>query len=623
MPDTCIKKFNVAFEVANFISYVKYIKKDEDDVVKNIVDSIYELINVKPNINKKEIENIINLHRNQLTPSMLREDKFSLPYNPINDKYVNDIKGISDSYNAQFVIRTNTHIETRFNKNEYMNQLTDLYKHLFILDLRYYGIEKKYFEVEFELRLTEKSLYLNANDEKLVNKFLEQYSLNDVCEILGIKIDIEYEHFLTSEDVVKENITDIFPFNNQTLLEHLVDCYEVGNCVFINNMFLNTIDVDFKDLIKPLNKPKLLVVLEKQDYSYFSKHHNSRINRIEEKDNNIIVYVDEHLFREAIGNSGYLLIMNDTYKVTLNKLSKEYAEVIYLGKGENKNLNIFKNILNRFFDIKKTTTFIDNLSLLAFVLNEEEINSSLNYFLVNTLKGSNSALRFNLEAREQLPYHELKKLVNLYYLVQDLNKNLVLRPNNVKLLLDDMLNMVKKIDDIEKLKEYNIVMDEVLKIFKINVEEYEVEINKINTLLKIKETIFNKDRAINFILDTSVLMDEPDIFHKYFNNNSVIVHSVIKDELEHFRGSNINAVRAMRNIHYLKNNPNTQLQFIEGEKPNTEFTKLYKVKVFENLMAKLKDEGKYPVIVSNDDELTSYKSKNGSVIELDHIPLLF
>ena len=47
-------------------------------------------------------------------------------------------------------------------------------------------------------------------------------------------------------------------------------------------------------------------------------------------------------------------------------------------------------------------------------------------------------------------------------------------------------------------------------------------------------------------------MDEPDIFHKYFNNNSIIVHSVIKDELEHFRGSNINAVRAMRNINYLK-----------------------------------------------------------------------
>ena len=44
------------------------------------------------------------------------------------------------------------------------------------------------------------------------------------------------------------------------------------------------------------------------------------------------------------------------------------------------------------------------------MLNEEEINSSLNYFLVNTLKGSSSLSRFNLEAREQLPYNELKTL---------------------------------------------------------------------------------------------------------------------------------------------------------------------------------------------------------------------
>ena len=40
-------------------------------------------------------------------------------------------------------------------------------------------------------------------------------------------------------------------------------------------------------------------------------------------------------------------------------------------------------------------------------------------------------------------------------------------------------------------------------------------------------------------------------------------------------------------------------------------------------MAKLQNEGKYPVIVSNDDELILSKSKNGSVIELNHIPLLF
>lgn len=623
MPDTCIKKFKVAVEVANFVCYVKYVSKEEENTVKKLVDTLYDFISSKNSVTKKEIENIIHLHRNHLSPSMFKEDKFSLPYNPINNKYLTSFDTISDTYEAQFVIKTNTNIESHFNKYEFMNQFTDLKQNsYYLLDIRYYGMEKKYYEVDFELHLTEKGLYLSCDDDKIIKKFLEQYDLKQVCEILEIKKDVDYHHYLDEKDILKDHITELFPFNNNSLLEQLVECYEVGNSVFINNVFLNTVNLDFKDLIKPLEKPKLIVVLEKQDYSYFNQH-NNRVNRIEDIDNNIIVYVDEHLFREAIGNMNYLLIVNENYMMTLNKLSKEFGDLVYLAKGENKSLSIFKNILEKYFSIKKLTSYIDNLSLLIFVLGEEEVNSSLNYYLVNTLKSNGSLLRFNVESREQLPFSELKKLVNVYYVAKELNKNIVLNPNSISLILNDMLSMIKRIDTIEKLIEFNDVMQEIINIFKIDVNSHEVEINKIVTLLEIKKAMFEKETPISFILDTSVLMDEPDIFHKYFNNNSIIVHSVIRDELEYFRGNNINAVRAMRNINYLKNNPKAHLEYIDGEKPSTEFTKLYKVKVFENLIDRLNSEGRYPVIVSNDAELVLQKKKKGSVIELDHIPLLF
>jgi len=623
MPDTCISKFKVAVEVANFICYVKYINKGEQNTVNKITNALYKQINNNQNVSKDDIADIINLYRNQLSPSMLKEDKFSLPYNPINDKYLTNSENISDTYDAQFIIKTNTNIENRFSKNNFMNSITDNNQGtLFLLDIRYYGMETKYYEVDFELHLSEKEIYIKSSDEKLVDKFFEQYDLQQVCDILGIIKEIDYNHYLEQSDILKENLNEIYSFNNSTLLEQLVDSYEVGNCVFLNNVFLNKVDIDFKALIKPLEKPKLVVVLEKQDYNYFSNS-NNKINRIENIDNNLIVYIDENLFREAIGNRGYLLIMNDFHKVTLNKLDKEYANIVYLAKMDNKDLNIFKNILEKYFDIKNMSSYIDNLSLLAFVLTEEEINSNLNYYLVNELKSNSSILRFNLETREQMPYSELKKLINIYYLAKDLGKVMTITTSNIKLLLSDMLNMIKQINNIEKVNEFKIVVDEVLKIFNVDVVAFEKEINKILTLLNIKKAMVEKEKSISFILDTSALMDEPDVFHKYFNNNSIIVHSIIKDELEYFRGNNINAVRAMRNINYLKNNPKSQFEYIVGEKSETEFTKLYKVKIFEDLIERLNNEGRYPVIVSNDNELVLYEKKKRNVIELNHIPLLF
>ncbi len=624
MIETCLKKFKVAVEVANFICYVKYVNQANDAITQNFIDTLYELINSKANINKKDIEDFMSLHKYQLRPNMLQEQKFSLPYNPISDKYLKSQENINDSYDTQFLIKTINNIETYFNKNTFMNHFTDMYQNsLFLLDIRYYGMEKKYYEVDFELYLTENKLYLKSSDDKLVTSLLEQYDLEEIIQTLDLRQELDYQHVIAPDNIKNGMLNSIYPFNKESILEQLVDNYETSNCMFINNVFLNAIDVSYMDLIKALEIPKLLIVLERQEYSYFNQHKNNHINRIEKIDNNTIIHIDEHLFREAIGNMGYIIMMNESNNVVLSQLDPDYGKFPYIGVMKNKDLSLFKNILDKFFEIKKLDSYMDNLLLLTFVLNEEVINSNLNYFLVNTLKTKSSFLRMNLDSRESLPFTDLKKLVQIYYLAQKLQKKISINPQNVKLLLNDMLNMIRKINDYDRWNEYKSIMNEVLQIFNIDVEMYEAEITRIEVLLDIKRTIFEKDKDISFILDTSVLMDEPDIFNKYFNNSSIVVHSIIQDELENYRGTDINAVRAMRNINYLRNNPKAQMQFIRGEKGDTKFTKLLKVKVFEDLMKQLNNEGKYPVIVSNDNELVLFQKNKANIIQLDHIPLLY
>lgn len=624
MIETCLKKFKVAVEVANFICYVKYVNQANDAITQNFIDTLYELINSKANINKKDIEDFMSLHKYQLRPNMLQEQKFSLPYNPISDKYLKSQENINDSYDTQFLIKTINNIETYFNKNTFMNHFTDMYQNsLFLLDIRYYGMEKKYYEVDFELYLTENKLYLKSSDDKLVTSLLEQYDLEEIIQTLDLRQELDYQHVIAPDNIKNGMLNSIYPFNKESILEQLVDNYETSNCMFINNVFLNAIDVSYMDLIKALEIPKLLIVLERQEYSYFNQHKNNHINRIEKIDNNTIIHIDEHLFREAIGNMGYIIMMNESNNVVLSQLDPDYGKFPYIGVMKNKDLSLFKNILDKFFEIKKLDSYMDNLLLLTFVLNEEVINSNLNYFLVNTLKTKSSFLRMNLDSRESLPFTDLKKLVQIYYLAQKLQKKISINPQNVKLLLNDMLNMIRKINDYDRWNEYKSIMNEVLQIFNIDVEMYEAEITRIEVLLDIKRTIFEKDKDISFILDTSVLMDEPDIFNKYFNNSSIVVHSIIQDELENYRGTDINAVRAMRNINYLRNNPKAQMQFIRGEKGDTKFTKLLKVRVFEDLMKQLNNEGKYPVIVSNDNELVLFQKNKANIIQLDHIPLLY
>jgi len=53
MIETCLKKFKVAVEVANFVCYVKYVNQANDAITQNFIDTLYELINSKANINTR------------------------------------------------------------------------------------------------------------------------------------------------------------------------------------------------------------------------------------------------------------------------------------------------------------------------------------------------------------------------------------------------------------------------------------------------------------------------------------------------------------------------------------------------------------------------------------------
>ncbi|QVK17171.1 hypothetical protein KHQ81_09750 [Mycoplasmatota bacterium] len=627
MAETCLKHFKVAIEVTNYVCYVKYVDKKNSGISKDLVDDLYDLLKNKINvISKKDIEKLLSFHMHHLTPSMFKDDKFNLCYNAITEKFIIDENELSDSYEAPFVIKTKSDMVKRYNKDEFMNHFTDMYHNsLFLLDIRYYGLEKKYYEVEFDLYLNEEALIIKSQEPLYVDYLLEQYNMNQIVDMLGLTQPINHKgHVLTPESISNDSVESVYPFNKKTILDHLVECYETSHCVFINQVFMKSFNIDLDDLITELNQPKLIFVLEENANCYSERSLNNQIDRIEYKDGNTIVHISEHLFRESCGNSSYILLMNELYHTTLNQLGPSYFQFPYIAKCHNKNMNLFHNILNKYFDSKRLNSYIDNLFIWIFVLEEEELNSNLNYYLVNSFRSSAFSIRrFNYDSRDALPFKDLKKLVQIYRLGSKISKKIELTTSNVKLLFNDMVNMIGKLNSLESIDEFISVIEEVIQVFNIDEKAFEEDIVQIYTLIDIKRVIFLKEQDINFLLDTSVIIDEPDLFHKYFNDKSIIVPSIISDELENYRVNNINAVRAIRNINLLKNESNSKFQYITEDSMFEEFTKPHKVKVFQDLMHQYSQAGKQIVLVSNDKSYDLYKNNKNHFIQLKHIPVLF
>ncbi len=625
MAETCLKKFQIGIEVADFICYLKYINKKNEDIHLDLVDSLYELVTNNPNVSKNEIAKLINLYTHQLAPSMLQERKFDLYYNSITNKLFTNVDDLSDTYNSPFVIHMNTDIVKRFNKDEFMNHFTDTYPDLFLLDIRYYGIERKYYEVSAEIYLSEEALTLKSNEPEYVNYLLAQYNMNEIVEKLGLSQKINHQgNILTTENSANGTIEDVYGFNQETVLDQLVECYETSSCVFINNVFLKTFNINMNGLLQSQNVPKLIFVLEQNEYDYFDKTSSNQIDRIEKIDNNTIVHISEHLFRQSSGYSSYILMMNDKYHITLNQLNEQYFKFPFIAKYQNKNLDLFRNILTKYLEHKRLDSYIENLLLWIFILEEEELNSNLNYYLVSSLKTSAlSSLRFYHDSRESLPLKDLKKLLQVVNLAKELSKTIELNSKNIKLILNDMLNMIRKLNNLEEIVDFESVVEDVQQTFNINDMMFEEDLTQLKTLISVKRLILTKEQDIKFILDTSVLMDEPDLFQKYFNDKSIIVPSIIRDELENMRVNNINAVRAIRNINLLRNDPTFKIQYINGEEIPGGFNKHNKIKIFEDLINQFSLAGKRPILVSNDMSHDLYDNNKDSMIQLKHLQLLF
>ncbi len=625
LKEKCIKKFKVAVEIADFICYVKYVNK-KDEIPKGLVDDLYALFKNKKRITKKEIKQQISLHIHHLSPLMFKEKKLSLYYNPLTETVIpNKDKELLNTYDAPFVLIMNKNITKRYQKEEFLNHFTDLYHDsYYLLDIRYYGIEKKYYEVDFELCLNEKELMIKSSNPLYVDCLLKQYEMHEIIEGLGLSQEIDYKGtILQSENTTYHDLENVYLFEKETILEHLVDCYESSHFMFINNVFLKSMDISLNELIKPQDKPKLIVVLEENNHQYFEQHNNHEINRIENIHNNQILYVNEHLFRESNGSKTYILMMNDHYHIILNQLGSIYQNLPFIAKCQNKDVKLIHNLIDKYYDTKRINSYIDYLLYMTYILDEEALNHNLNYYLANTLKSTTKSIfRLNFDRRESLPYKDLKKLLKVEKLAKELNKAVKISIENQKLLLEDMENMIRTFDNLESIVEFSQVVDRVLKALKINMELYENQIIQIQTLINLKKIILTKEE-VNFILDTSVLMDEPDVFHKYFSDKQIIVHSIIKNELERHRANNINAVRAIRNINLLKNDDNKNLQFIQNEEKASELTKPQKLQVFEELIDHFYHLGKQSVVVSNDMSKDLYDKNKNHMIRLKHVPLLF
>lgn len=629
MSNTLLKKFKVAVELADFICYVKYIDKNTERSSEELVDDLLDLCSNKENVTRKDISQVVRMHSNHLSPSMFREEKFHICYNTMTNQFIPSDENLFDSYTTPFVIKVNPNIDKRFNKEEFTNHFADLYHDLFLIDVRYYGLEHQYYEVEAELHLIGSELVLKAEHEQYVTDLLRQYDINEIVEILGLNKALPYSGSLLVNNKALPEYLDVFSYDTSSVLEYLVESYESSNYVFINHIFLKGINFDLNSLFKPLDKPKLIVILEENKHQYFNQLQvNNQIDRIETINGNTILYISENLFREACGYYSHVLVMNDRNHLAINNLGAGYNQFQFLSKCKNERNNFIESILEKYFERKRLSSYIDNLMLYAFVLDNETINSNLNYYLVNSLKSNSSFIsRFSNQSRESIQFNELKKLMNVYHLTTQLNKPIVLHEENCQLLLNDIEKMVLNLKDDEKILEFESVINDVFISFNMYTEKYAKQIEQLQQLISIKQVILSNKQDLEFILDTSVLIDEPDLFYKYFNDKSIVVHSIIKDELENYRMNNINAIRAIRNINMLRDNPKMKLKFISSgdeRKVGLEYIKPLKVKALQDLMMRFTHEGKRPILISNDSHSYDlYERNKDDIIQLKHLPLLF
>ena len=348
MKEASLKKFTVALEVANFVSYLKYIDKRENHAVNTLSNAIYDLIQREHNVSNSDIKNLVQLHSNLFVPGQLNEEKFNYYFNAITSETLNE-KDIYDTSDVPFIIQLPKETINRFDNQVITNLFTDMYKEIyFLLDVRYYSLETKYIFIDFDLIIQNNNLVLKSDNPIYTDYFLEKYTLKDTIQTLGLEMSLGNKSSYYTTSYSDELIENAFLFDKKIVFDFLMESYETSNFVFINSSYLKTLEIDIEELIIQKNKPKLLVILETNNNNYFNANLNQRQDRIEKRGNNTILFVSENLIREACGKMDGIIMMNHKTHLSLNKISADY-DFIYLTKVQSQ-VKLIKLIIDTYFE---------------------------------------------------------------------------------------------------------------------------------------------------------------------------------------------------------------------------------------------------------------------------------
>ena len=264
--------------------------------------------------------------------------------------------------------------------------------------------------------------------------------------------------------------------------------------------------------------------------------------------------------------------------------------------------------------------------MYSFILDSEKLSKLLNYQLPNSFRVAASQIyKYNKHDNSITATENLKTLIDLKCLCLQLDVPIILSIDNTGLLLGELESMIHKLHDVTAIKDFEKTVHQIIIQYDEHLQVYRNQIESIYSLLEIKQILISNNQPVKFILDTSALIEEPDLLQKFFRGKTAVVHSIIKDELELQRGTNFNAIRALRNINVSKNDPKVNLEMVQDEifEHNSSSYQSNKVKHLEQLMENCFKDGKRPILVSNDESnFHLYEYKHKDIIQLKQLALI-
>ena len=238
-----------------------------------------------------------------------------------------------------------------------------------------------------------------------------------------------------------------------------------------------------------------------------------------------------------------------------------YGRSDYLFNYNNKSYS--KSVIRRFDQGKDVTGLFDTFVRSWVPQYLSSFRSQMETDLKEGALGIDYLLSFDIKLKDFLPY------IAQLGLTEDFNSTISTRnqklekmkqshQNSLKNLIIEIVGKVK-LDELNNLKDINIIKDKLLKIEQECYEDY-IEVlsllNQYNSILKERES-FVRDilMAKTYIIDTNIFLDYPDIISKITMPSKVAICAKVTDELDKFKvrsktsdDLHEKATKALRNI---------------------------------------------------------------------------